>query len=301
MAYRSLQDSVNISESLAALSDTAERLYWRMLSQTDSWGRLAASRKKLRAQCYSLISWSDDEVAVALIELGLARRVQLYVHEGELYAYLLDFDDNQAPDLIRKRGKSRLPEPPPYEKFRPRPEYSALLRKEWQLSDDFQDNSALGQSRAEQGAHSRESKEKDPREVLGNSNVVVEEKLRASNECDDDDLNDFKLGKKQRGRILAYQTNEPERFRACVRVARAKGEKKEALLDDLLERGEWPEREREMVTPPYHKPFEPEDDEFTPEQIAENKRRLREMAQRLARGDYGVDVEPPIDEEPEFE
>lgn len=239
MAYRSIQDSVGLSESLARVSCLAERIYWRLLAHTDSYGRLAASQAKLRALCYPLLNWiTDEQIAEALVDLGYVRRIQLYVHEDELYLQILDFDENQPPDLLRKRGKSRLPEPPKIGRTGPRAEYGALISTNWNLTASFQDYSALGQSRAERGEHSRESKEKNPREASLDKSVVVEPKPRASSS--DDDFTDLNPGAKQRERWAQAKEEEPERFAACLERARAQGHPPAALLDDLIKRGEWP-------------------------------------------------------------
>jgi hypothetical protein len=252
VAYRSIQDSVGLSESLAQVSCLAERIYWRLLAHTDSYGRLAASQAKLRALCYPLLGWiTDDDVAEALVDLGHVRRIQIYTHEGDLYLQILDFDDNQPPDLLRKRGKSRLPDPPKIGRVGPRAEYGALISANWSLTRPLQDYSALGQSRAERGEHSRESRDKNPSEVLLDKSVVEEPKPRASSQNDDALLEELdKLGPSasQDKRWKAAVETDPDRVRACLEVARS-GNKPAALLDDLLKRGEHPGKGTELAKP----------------------------------------------------
>ena len=247
MAYRSIQDSVGLSESLAQVSCVAERIYWRLLAHSDSWGRLAASQAKLRALCYPLLTWIDDEqIAEALVDLGHVRRIQLYLHEGCLFLQILDFDENQPADLLRKRGKSRLPEPPKTGRVGPRAEYSALIYENWSLPTTYQDYSALGQSRAEQGSHSKESKE-----VYLDKSVVVDPKPRASSQIDDDLLKkliDLSPSSRQLVRWKAALDTEPARVLACYTAALS-AEKPAAYLDDLVKRGEWPGEPQEASPP----------------------------------------------------
>lgn len=113
MAWRAISDSVPFSESLASVSDGAERLYWRMVAVSDWWGRLEGKPRKVRAKAIPLLKRSDLQVARMLDELQDAGRVLLYEHENEVYIQLVDFDKHQPADYIRKRGKgSRFPEPP---------------------------------------------------------------------------------------------------------------------------------------------------------------------------------------------
>ena len=116
MAWHAIQDSVHESESLSDLSDFAERLYWRMLARSDQWGRAPGSLRKIRARCIPLLRTIPDEMLISAInELGACRRVQLYQDDdnGDWYYQIVDFDDHQPRELLRKRGTaSRYPEPP---------------------------------------------------------------------------------------------------------------------------------------------------------------------------------------------
>lgn len=113
MAYRGISDTVGRSESLAALSDTAERLYWRLLAHTDPYGRLPGSPAKTRALCFPLLSWTHDDVGAALAELEAVGRVWVYDVEGQACIQVTEFDENQPSEFIRRRGKTRIPECPP--------------------------------------------------------------------------------------------------------------------------------------------------------------------------------------------
>lgn len=112
MAWRALSDTVRQSESLASLTDLGERLYWRLLAHSDSYGRIAGSPPKTRAECFPLLEVSHEEVGAALSELEAVGRIWLYVQDEIQVIQITNFDTHQPKDLIRKRGTSRLPESP---------------------------------------------------------------------------------------------------------------------------------------------------------------------------------------------
>jgi len=111
MAWRAIQDTVGQSESLAELSDLAERIYWRLLAHSDPWGRLDARPRKLRARCYPMLGHSDEQAGYALIELEAVERILVYEAGGEYVVQIVDFETNQPREAFRKRsGKSRFPD-----------------------------------------------------------------------------------------------------------------------------------------------------------------------------------------------
>lgn len=112
MAWRAIQDSVGQSESLAELSDLAERIYWRLLAMSDPWGRLDARPRKLRARCYPMLRCSDEQVGYALLEMLAVGRIVVYEKAGVTIVQIVDFERNQPRDAIRRRpDKSRFPDP----------------------------------------------------------------------------------------------------------------------------------------------------------------------------------------------
>lgn len=107
--FRLILDDVPVSTSLNSLSHFGERLYWRLLSQTDQWGRLPGERVKIRDLCVPRLAISDNELAEALEELVRASRIALYCADGEWVCQLLDFDRHQA--FTKRRRASRYPAP----------------------------------------------------------------------------------------------------------------------------------------------------------------------------------------------
>ncbi len=106
-----MHDSVSSSRSLASLSDAGERLFWRILAQTDASGRMRGEPVKVRASCAPMLEWTDALVAELLTELQVACRIQVYGENGDLYLQVIDFERWQTRPL-RNRGVSRFPDPP---------------------------------------------------------------------------------------------------------------------------------------------------------------------------------------------
>lgn len=109
MGWRAIQDNVDESESLAELTDFAERLYWRLVAKSDPWGRLPGSIAKIRARCVPLLETPPARIHDALNELEHVNRIARYETAGVSVVQIVDFDENQPTDLLRKRGKSLLP------------------------------------------------------------------------------------------------------------------------------------------------------------------------------------------------
>jgi hypothetical protein len=111
VAYRVITDDVPVSTSLNHLTDFGERLYMRMLSQTDTWGRLSGELVKIRDLCLPRLAKTDSEINLALEELVRAGRITLYCVDGVWACQLVDFDRHQ-PIARLKRAPSRWPAPP---------------------------------------------------------------------------------------------------------------------------------------------------------------------------------------------
>lgn len=112
MGWRAINDTVGHSESLAAVSDLAERLYWRLVAHSDPYGRIPASPSKTRAMCFPLLTVSRQDVGEALCELEQVKRIVAYEVDGVAVIQLTAFEENQPKEFIRRRGASRLPECP---------------------------------------------------------------------------------------------------------------------------------------------------------------------------------------------
>lgn len=110
MAWRAIVDTVPHSESLAELTDFEERLFWRLVSQTDAWGRYYASPAKVRAGCVPLLPVTNEHVAAALEGIVRAGHAELYYVDGRAYLRFVRFDEYQPRDCKRGR-RPRFPAP----------------------------------------------------------------------------------------------------------------------------------------------------------------------------------------------
>lgn len=130
MAWHAIHDSVDESQSLSALSDFAERLYWRLLAKSDPWGRMRGETHKLKARCVPLVKRATEQrIEDALSELVAVGRVTRYSHEGAEYLEIVDHDKHQPSEFTRRRKASKYPNPDVSGSVRTPPDSSALERE----------------------------------------------------------------------------------------------------------------------------------------------------------------------------
>ena len=127
MTWRQIHSSVAVSASLASISRDAECLYWRLLAQTDSWGRLHGDTSKVKALCCPLLPWTHEEINVFLGELESTRRIETYEANGRRVIQLVDFDEHQKWS-VRRRGESLFPANVESHSVRTTPDHSELVR-----------------------------------------------------------------------------------------------------------------------------------------------------------------------------
>lgn len=176
MSWRAIQDTVAASESLAAVSHGAERLYWRLLSESDSYGRLRGEPMKVRATCMPLLDVDENAIIKWLLELQDVKRIIHYEIEGRQYVQISDFDSNQPTEFLRKRGKERYPAPPRAPQCGLRPPYSGPRAPQNETSS-FAGNSGhgtenSGTSPAQDGV---EENVVEVEKVLGNGSTSTED------------------------------------------------------------------------------------------------------------------------------
>lgn len=230
MAYRGIADSVGHSESLAALSDTAERLYWRLLAHSDPHGRIPGSPAKTRAICFPLLTlWTHEQVGHALAELEKVGRATVYDADGQAVIQITAFDENQPPEFIRRRGKPRLPESPTLNSGL-RTEYSGTL---YELPAKPNDS----RTTPEQVGSSPAPKQGKARQVLTPTAALH----ARDTETDAAALN-ILLDQLDAGPALRTTAHrEPDRAIACARTAIERATNNPAgLFRTLLESGEYP-------------------------------------------------------------
>jgi hypothetical protein len=97
------------SESLAQLSDFGERLFWRLTTIADDFGRFAANPSVVAGRTMPLISGATaKKIDAALAELESANAVRRYTVDGKHYAYFVGWKKHQ----ITRAKYSKFPEPP---------------------------------------------------------------------------------------------------------------------------------------------------------------------------------------------
>lgn len=112
MAWRAIHDYACQSATLGSLDDLSERLFWRILAQSDAHGRMRGEPKIIHAQCAALTAASVSDIEQALLELREAGLVVLYPDGERVALAIVNFDEHQPNDLLRRRGESRFAEPP---------------------------------------------------------------------------------------------------------------------------------------------------------------------------------------------
>lgn len=149
MTWRAIEGSVAISKSLAQLSDFSERVWWRILAQTDAWGRLPGDLDKLIALSMPLLAPKPAKVEDALVELEQAGRIVRYTAEGVAVIQVVDFDVHQR-EATRRRRASVFPDSPANGhsgSFREFPGVSGMVPDDPGVSGSFR---VTGQDRTEQ-------------------------------------------------------------------------------------------------------------------------------------------------------
>lgn len=111
MAYRAIHDDVPVSDSLNALSDFAERLYWRMLASSDDCGRGPGTITKIASLCIPRLAKAPEDVRDALEELVRTDRIALALVHGIWVYEIIDFAARQPIAHRKHKRVSRYPSP----------------------------------------------------------------------------------------------------------------------------------------------------------------------------------------------
>jgi len=109
MPNRIIKESICSSETLAEVTPEAERLWWRVITRADDFGRFEASPKVLLGQCLTafLGEITLDNIDEWLCELVGADLIRLYEVEGKRYLQVTSWDKHQQ----RRAQHSKYPAP----------------------------------------------------------------------------------------------------------------------------------------------------------------------------------------------
>lgn len=123
MPNRIIHEKATISDTLDALSDGAERMFWRLTTKADDHGRFDADPRVLLAACFPR---RVDTLRPAVIEkwrdeMARAELIRLYVLGTRIYGEFVTWKDHQ-------RGRESKPKYPAFESGIPYSPQSAATR-----------------------------------------------------------------------------------------------------------------------------------------------------------------------------
>ena len=109
MPNRLIRESCRTSPTLDALSDGAERMFWRLTTVADDFGRFDADPRVLLANCFPLrvTRLSLAQITKWWIELIDADIAKPYKHHDKYYGYFVTWEKHQA----RRARHSKFPDP----------------------------------------------------------------------------------------------------------------------------------------------------------------------------------------------
>lgn len=110
MPTRFIKESCRTSKNLQACSDFAERLFWRLLTTADDYGRFLACPSVVKASCFPLHEkLKSDTVNNALQELRSHHLLTLYQVGDREYGEFVTFSTHQGKPRAKE---SKYPEKP---------------------------------------------------------------------------------------------------------------------------------------------------------------------------------------------
>jgi hypothetical protein len=109
MPNRIIRDSAKLSPTLAGLSGDEERLFWRLITVADDYGRFLAQPQAVKSLCFPMMA---DRIRTEKVEawfkaLVVCQLVTTYVVNGQHYGFFTNWEKHQ-----RVRAKeSKFPAP----------------------------------------------------------------------------------------------------------------------------------------------------------------------------------------------
>jgi hypothetical protein len=108
MPNRIIHESARFSPTLAVISPPAERLFWRLITVTDDFGRFNAETAIVKAMCFPLFpKLTSDQIDAQLSELVSSGLIQTYRHGEHRLGYFLTWSKYQTCRAV----KSKFPGP----------------------------------------------------------------------------------------------------------------------------------------------------------------------------------------------
>jgi len=111
MPNRWIRESARTSKNLNEVSDFAERLFWRLITTADDYGRFLACGSIVRSACFPLMDTIRvEKVEKALAELVAKKLIDLYEVGDRRYGCFLKWFEHQGKP---RSEKSKYPDPLP--------------------------------------------------------------------------------------------------------------------------------------------------------------------------------------------
>ncbi len=109
MPTRYIKESARTSKNLCAVSDFAERLFWRLITTADDFGRFMACSLIVKSACFPLLdTLNPAKVERALTELEAHTLIQLYHAGDRRYGWFLQWAKHQGEPRAKH---SKYPDP----------------------------------------------------------------------------------------------------------------------------------------------------------------------------------------------
>lgn len=108
MPTRLIKESCRSSKNLNKLSDFEERLFWRLITTADDFGRFMAYPELVRASCFPYKPLSTKSITSALQSMQDNDLIKLYSVDDRHYGYFIKWEAHQG----KPRAKtSKYPSP----------------------------------------------------------------------------------------------------------------------------------------------------------------------------------------------
>lgn len=108
MPNRFIKESCRSSKNLDKLSDLEERLFWRLITTADDYGRFLACPELVRSACFPYKTLSTERVKICLESMQVNDLIRLYSVDDREYGYFMKWEKHQG----KPRSKnSKYPEP----------------------------------------------------------------------------------------------------------------------------------------------------------------------------------------------
>jgi hypothetical protein len=107
MPNRIIKESCRSSKNLDRLSDFEERLFWRLITTADDYGRFLACPELVRSACFPLRTVSTERIETSLKSLQVNELIRIYSIDDRSYGVFCKWEKHQG----KPRAKnSKYPE-----------------------------------------------------------------------------------------------------------------------------------------------------------------------------------------------